>query len=92
MDTYIADFETITDRNDCRVWAWAICEVGNENNIRIGNNIDSFMEWCAIKKRNYTVLFHNLKFDSQFIMSYLFKNGFTHTIKQADRATKTFAY
>lgn len=90
MDTYIADFETITDKKDCRVWAWAICEVGNENNIRIGNNIDDFMAWCAMPRKNYKVLFHNLKFDSQFVMSWLFSNGFTHTINRSDRKTKTF--
>lgn len=90
MDTYTADFETITDKKDCRVWAYALCEVGKEDHIILGNNIDDFMNWCANRRNNYTVLFHNLKFDSQFIMSYLFKNGFTHTIDRADRKTKTF--
>jgi hypothetical protein len=24
---YTADFETTTDENDCRVWAYGVCEV-----------------------------------------------------------------
>lgn len=90
MGTYIADLETTTDREDCRVWAWAVCEVGNEDNILIGNNIDDFMKWCAKRRHNHKVLFHNLKFDSQFLMVWLFKNGFRHTTSREERADRTF--
>ena len=90
MSTFIADFETTTDKDDCRVWAWALCEVGNESNLIIGNNIDDFMSWCSNKSENHVVLFHNLKFDAQFIMVWLFNNGFIHTTEQFDRQTKTF--
>lgn len=90
MRTFVADFETTTDPNDCRVWAYAICEVGNKKNLFVGNNIDDFMEFCAYKNQNFKILFHNLKFDSQFIMQWLFNNGFTHTKNQNDRKTKTF--
>ena len=30
---FTADFETTTDKNDCRVWAWAVCEIGVIDNI-----------------------------------------------------------
>lgn len=43
---FTADFETTTDKNDCRVWAWAVCEIGVVDNIVIGNTIDSFFETC----------------------------------------------
>lgn len=89
METYVADFETITDKKDCRVWAYAICEVGKDD-VLIGNNIDDFMEWCADKRKNYKVLFHNLRFDSQFILAWLFKNKFKHTTDQKDRKAQTF--
>ena len=89
MQYYVADFETTTKEEDCRVWAYAICEVGNEENVIVGNNIADFMEWCK-EQKNVTVLFHNLRFDAQFIFSYLFKNGFTHADTPADRATNTF--
>lgn len=34
MSRYTADFETTTDPNDCRVWAYGICEIGNTDNFR----------------------------------------------------------
>ena len=80
MGTYVADFETTTTMESTRVWAYAICEVGNKDNIIIGTNIDDFMKWCETND-NSKVFFHNLKFDGQFIMSWLFKNNFIHTTK-----------
>lgn len=90
MRTFVADFETTTDPNDCRVWAYALCEVGNQDNLIVGNSIDEFMEFCSYRRENYKILFHNLKFDSQFIMTWLFNNEFTHTKDQSERKTKTF--
>lgn len=89
MAMFVADFETTTNKDDCRVWAFAICEVGNIDNIIIGNNIDDFMNFCK-KRGNHKIFFHNLKFDCQFIISWLFKNGYRHTTEQTDRRTKTF--
>ena len=90
MSVYVADFETTTRINDCRVWAYALCEVGNSNNILIGNTIDDFMKWCKDSKENHKILFHNLKFDGSFIISWLFKNGFECTSEPKERATNTF--
>lgn len=91
MGMFVADFETTTKPDDCRVWAYAICEVGNIDNIHIGLTIDEFMKWCRDRKENDTIYFHNLKFDSQFIMHWLFKNGFTHVTDNKDRETGTFS-
>lgn len=90
MKTYVADFETTTIEEDCHVWAWAVCEVGNKENITIGTTMDSFMEWCRNQKDNPKVMFHNLKFDGQFILWWLFHNGFTHAKTPRDRKTSTF--
>lgn len=90
MGTFIADFETTTREEDCRVWAYAICEVGNNDNVILGTTIDDFMKWCMESKKNNKVLFHNLKFDGQFIMSWLFKNGYRHTTDPYDNGTGTF--
>ena len=49
MRKFTADFETTTDPNDCRVWAYAICEIGNINNFYYGNSIDEFIEFCKNK-------------------------------------------
>ena len=88
MANYVADFETTTKVEDCRVWAYAVCEVGNPDNTIIGTSIDDFMKWCE-NCNNSKVYFHNLKFDSQFILHWLFKHDFKHATKET-RATKTF--
>ena len=63
MKKYTADFETATWlENETYVWAWAICEIGNINNIQIGGDIDEFMEWCE-KNHNTTLYFHNLRWN-----------------------------
>lgn len=72
---FVADFETTTDPNDCRVWAYGHMEIGNVENHTIGNDMNEFMHWC--KTINADVYFHNLKFDGAFIVSYLLNNGFT---------------
>lgn len=89
MRMYVADFETTTTEKNTHVWAWAICEVGNPENVEIGTTIDSFMHWCEEHPHNVKVFFHNLKFDSQFIIYWLFHHGFEH-VDQKDRKSKTF--
>ena len=90
MSSYTADFETTTDLNDCRVWAYALCEIGNTNNLIIGNNIKDFMKFCSNSKHNDVLYFHNLKFDGEYIISYLLKNEFTHIKEKSERDDKTF--
>ena len=90
MDTWVADFETTTNEENCHVWAWALCEVGDPENVYIGTDIYDFMTWCEDRIDNVNVYFHNLKFDGQFIISWLFENEYTHVINSRDRATKTF--
>lgn len=60
MRVFSCDFETTTDENDCRVWAYGCSEVGNTENFIYGNNIDDFMFWCADKYENFLLYFHNL--------------------------------
>lgn len=38
---FTADFETTTIA-PARVWAWGLCEVGNPNNVLMGENLDDF--------------------------------------------------
>ena len=81
---YSADFETIVNdengekANETRVWAYAIIEVGNDKNFYYGNNIDDFMKFCE-EHNNSTFYFHNLKFDGEFILYWLFEHGFEWT-------------
>ena len=87
---FAADFETTTDVEDCRVWAYSLCEIGKPDNFLYGNNIDDFIKFCANPKENYTLYFHNLKFDSEFIFNWLLNNGFTCIKDKKDREDKTF--
>ena len=84
-----ADFETTTDENDCRVWAWGVCEIGRPTNFMYGNDLTEFMEYTK-NSGNATFYFHNLKFDGEFIMVWLFENGFKHVTDRKDLETKTF--
>ena len=85
-----ADFETTTDVNDCRVWAYSLSNVDDPEQFLYGNSIDDFMKWCANPKENYTLYFFNLKFDSAFILSWLLKNGFTHLEPEQKPEDETF--
>ena len=84
-----ADFETITDPDDCRVWAWGVFEIGVDNSFLYGNDIESFMTWIA-SQYYLTVYFHNLKFDGEFILNWLFRNNFKHTTDKLEY-DKTFS-
>ena len=90
MKKFTADFETATWLEDeTYVWAWATCEIGNPDNIVIGNDIEGFMKWC-IKNENTTLYFHNLKFDGEFIICYLLNNGYEYIEDRKDKKDKTF--
>ena len=82
MAKYTADFETSTPKwlsidNESRVWAYAICEIGNPENFIYGNNIEDFFNWCfKDKRKNHILYFHNLKFDGEYIFYYLLTHGY----------------
>lgn len=71
---FVSDFETTTRKDDCRVWSWGIMEVGKDESFKYGNNIESFMKWLEF--RSVDIYFHNLKFDGEFIVYWLLKNGY----------------
>lgn len=84
---YTADFETTTDERDCRVWAYAVCSIENEQITHIGNNINDFIKILPDLNKVY---FHNLKFDGEFIIHYLLSNGFKHVKKKEWLTENTF--
>lgn len=89
MRQYVADFESTTNENDCRVWAWGVMELGNHENTTIGYTIDDFMVWCMQQPDNPRIYFQNLKFDSSFIIYWLIANGYRH-VSAKERETNTF--
>jgi hypothetical protein len=84
---YAADFETTTDPRDCRVWAWGLYEIESET-FEYGNNLDEF--FARFMKRSATVYFHNLKFDGEFILYWLYRHGFTYYESNKKMPEKTF--
>ena len=86
----MADFETTTNPKDCRVWAYAICDIDDPEEVIIGNDLDDFLEWCSEQTGSPRIFFHNLGFDLSFIIDRLFKLGFKHTTEKEDRKSRTF--
>ena len=87
---FTGDFETaVWKENETWVWAWAVCEIGNEKNLQIGNSIDTFIEFCK-NETNPEIYFHNLKFDCEFIIYWCLTHGFTHAEKKEDIKENTF--
>lgn len=86
---YTADFETVNDVNDCRVWAWGVTNVGNTNYFEYGNHISGFFDF--MEKNLGVYYFHNAKFDCEFIFYELFQRGFTYVEKEKDQTDKTFS-
>lgn len=91
MKQYVADFETTTTEENCHVWAYAICDIYDPDNVQIGTTLDQFMDWCISQDDNPKIFFHNLKFDGQFILSWLFAHGLKCIEDPADRETGTFS-
>lgn len=87
---YAGDFETTTDENDARVWAYSLCNVDDPTKFFYGNSIDEFFDFCSNSHHNYKIWFHNLKFDGVWIISWLLNNGFTWIKDKKDRADNTF--
>lgn len=84
---YLADFETTTDEEDCRVWSWGISSVSDYENVEVGEDIGSFVE--RISEEHSLTYFHNLKFDGAFILDWLFRNGYEFTEEKVP-GTKEF--
>lgn len=84
---YVADFETTTDPEDCRVWAYGLANINTADSlwdVEIGPSIHRFFDRMA--EEDSVCYFHNLKFDGEFIFWQLFKEGYTHVKDRPHRA------
>lgn len=92
---YFSDFETTVPRSEeslkdgtfteTRVWAAALGPIGGkEEDIKYFNNIKDYLDYLVeLPERCPEIYFHNLKFDSSFILSFLLNHNFkTKTGKQ----------
>lgn len=89
MAKWTADLETTTDPKDCRAWAWGVCSIDDPDLFYYGNQLDGFMNWCS-KQKNLSVYFHNLAFDGEFILIWLYENGYRLVTDRKDLTEKTF--
>lgn len=78
---YMCDFETTTDPSDCRVWAACAVEIDSGNVAHLSNSIDAFMAW--LEETNGKYYFHNLRFDGEFILSWLLRKGYRHVTNES---------
>lgn len=80
--SYVADFETTTDPEDCRVWGWGIVGVydAEYEHVHVGHELSDFLDY--VKERDANVYFHNLKFDGVFIVDALLRDGYTVNTSQ----------
>lgn len=78
---FVADFETTSynyylQNGYTKVWLWAMCD-SDANMVEIGENIEDFIKLLR-KMYGKTIYFHNLKFDGEFIISWLLNNGYQY--------------
>lgn len=73
----VADFETTTDPEDCRVWAYGVTDIRDPDRVVVGNDLVAFFR--SIAKTSSIVYFHNLKFDGMFIIDWLLNHEYEHT-------------
>lgn len=87
MNYYACDFETTTDANDCRVWASGCYDIENET-FDFGNSIEHIIH--HFENHPFSIYFyHNLRFDGEFLISWLLNNGYEWKNKK-DLRPKTF--
>ena len=69
----MADFETTVydGQEHTEVWAAALTEIYGPESVSIDHSIEDFFTRLTDMKESIIVYFHNLKFDGEFIISYL---------------------
>lgn len=78
---FMADFETTVfeGQENTEVWAAACVELGTEK-VEIFHSIHEFFEYITGFQRNVVCYFHNLKFDGEFILSYIFNQRVDYSL------------
>lgn len=75
---YVADFETTVYKGQkfTEVWAAAVVKLGTED-VEVLHSLPDFLSYIYAKKTNIVCYFHNVKFDGNFLLDYLLRNGYT---------------
>lgn len=82
----MCDFETTTTPDDLRVWAACAVNIDTLEVEHLGNDLDGFMAY--LENKNTVCYFHNLKFDGEFILSWLMRNGYTYARKEDENGKR----
>lgn len=85
MFKFTADFETHGNNESTHVWCWSLVDIDSCKLYAKGKSIEEFFD--VLSKLNSVVYFHNLKFDGEYIIAWLFQNGYTFS---RDKEPKTF--
>lgn len=74
---YVADFETTVYKGQqfTEVWAAAVVKLWDDD-VEILHSLPEFLDYMYDKKTNIICYFHNVKFDGNFILDYLLRNGY----------------
>lgn len=85
----VADFETSVydGQEKTEVWAAAFVPLWTED-VVITNSIANFFRDIFSLDSDLIIYFHNLKFDGEFIISYLFSIGFTNGLEKDGKTWK----
>ena len=77
-DYYVADFETTVYEGQkfTEVWAAAVVKLWDDN-VEILHSFPDFLSYVFARRTNIICYFHNIKFDGNFILDYLLRNGYT---------------
>lgn len=81
----MADLETTVTPDDVHAWAVGVVDIDTNEVAFVGTNLHDFFTWLSTQ--NTVCYFHNLKFDGEFLLSYLLREGFTPS---KNREPKTF--
>ena len=73
----VADFETTTDKPDVRVWAVCAVDIETLETVYLSNSLPDFINWLSNK--NTICYFHNLKFDLEFILAHILREGWEYS-------------
>lgn len=82
-ETTNGNITLIQENNNTRVWASCLVHVESGKVVHLENNIDETFKYLKelSKYTNVTIYYHNLKFDGEFWLQYLLKNGFVYNDK-----------
>lgn len=89
---YVCDFETTVYKGQqfTEVWAAAIVELYTEQ-VEIMHSLADFLDYVKGLKKNVIGYFHNLKFDGNFIVDHLLRNGYRwNRVAEGQMANKDF--